>query len=197
VLSITDLGRCCLSRWMLFQKRTVRTKFDIYVFVTITGSIPLISLEINLFSPWYSWKLLRWRKPIIHSLTHSLIRYLYWWTISSRWYHTQSSQCLCPYDVFFSLFTHIGLQQVSTIWVTLHVSKKKQELLAFTGTWVPGFPGLIGGIRVAHIFTFLFCCLWFVCLCNVSCAQFRLASCAPNDSSFSGLSILDWPFGVF
>jgi hypothetical protein len=195
VLSINDLGRCCLSRWMLFHKRTVRTKFDIYVVVTITGSIPLVSLNIALFSPWYSWKIAGVTKTN-QSLTHSLTRYLYWWTISSRWYHTQSSQCLCPYDVFFSLLTHIGLQQVLAIWVTLHVSNKKQELLAFTGTWVPWFPGLIGGIRVAHIFTFLCCGLCFaVCLCNVSCAQFRLLFCAPSDSSFSGLSILDWPFG--
>jgi hypothetical protein len=43
------------------------------------------------------------------------------------------------------------------LWVTLHLSYKKQELLAFTGTWVPGFPGLIGRIRGAHIFTFLWC----------------------------------------
>ena len=72
----------------------------------------------------------------------------------------------------------------------MHVFNKKQELLAFTGTWVPVFPGLIGWIRVAHIF--LCCGLCFVvCLCNVFCAKFRLVSCAPNVASFSGLSILD------
>ena len=27
---------------MLFQKRVVRTKFDIYVYITITGSVPLL-----------------------------------------------------------------------------------------------------------------------------------------------------------
>jgi hypothetical protein len=28
--------------YRLFKKRVVRTKFDIYVFITITGSIPLL-----------------------------------------------------------------------------------------------------------------------------------------------------------
>ena len=57
-----------------------------------------------------------------------------------------------------------------------------------------GFTGLIGGIRIAHIFTFLWCGLWFVvCICTVSCAQFCLVSCAPNVASFSGLFILYCP----
>jgi phosphatidylserine synthase len=38
--------------WRLFQKRDVRTKFDIYVFITITGLMPLLVIpwETNSFS---------------------------------------------------------------------------------------------------------------------------------------------------
>jgi hypothetical protein len=71
-LNIRELGRCCLSRWMLFQKRTVRTKFDIYVFAPIIVWIQVISLKLNLFSPWYSWKNAEVTKTTLtHSLTHS------------------------------------------------------------------------------------------------------------------------------
>ena len=44
-----------------------------------------------------------------------------------------------------------------------------------------------GGVRVAHLFSFLCCVICFVCLCHVSCVL--------NVACFSGLSILDSPFG--
>ena len=51
----------------LFQTRIVRTKFDIYVFITITGSIPLlVDYLISTF------------------LLLSLGRYHCWWTITPR-----------------------------------------------------------------------------------------------------------------
>ena len=48
----------------------------------------------------------------------------------------------------------------------MHVSNKKQELLAFTGTWVPGFPVLIGGIRVLF-FCVVVCVLFVFVMCPV------------------------------
>jgi hypothetical protein len=62
------------------------------------------------------------------------------------------------------------------------VSYKMQELLTLRGRLasLPGF----GGVRVAHLYSFL-CCV--VCL--------RLVSCVPNVATFSGFLILDCPFG--
>jgi hypothetical protein len=48
----------------------------------------------------------------------------------------------------------------------LHVSNKKQELLAFTGTWVPGFPVLIAGIHVL-LFCVVVCVLFVFVMCPV------------------------------
>ena len=58
------------------------------------------------------------------------------------------------------------------------VSYKMQELLALRGhlASLPGF----GGVRVAHLYSFL-------CL--------RLVSCVPNVVTFSGFLILDGLFG--
>ena len=54
--------------WRLLQKRIVRTKYDIYVSMTTTGSIT------------------------------------YWWTISRRWYHLNSSQCFGADMVYYIYF---------------------------------------------------------------------------------------------
>ena len=50
------------------------------------------------------------------------------------------------------------------------------------------YPRLVGGIHVAHLFSFLCCVFMFVCL--------RPVSCVPNLASISILSILDCPFGL-
>ena len=47
-------------------------------------------------------------------------------------------------------------------------------------------PPVFGGVRVAHLFSFL-CCFIFVCL--------RPVSCVPNVASVSGLSFHNCPFG--
>jgi hypothetical protein len=48
-----------------------------------------------------------------------------------------------------------------------------------------GLPLVFGGVRVAHIFSFLCCDFCFVCP--------RPVSCVSNDDSFSGLYILYCP----
>jgi hypothetical protein len=53
---------------------------------------------------------------------------------------------------------------VLTIWVTWHVSYKKQELWACAHGFTPGFDG----VRVAHLFNFLSCVMsFFFVLCLV------------------------------
>jgi hypothetical protein len=61
--------------------------------------------------------------------------------------------------------------------ITEWVSYKRQELLALRGHL--GSPPVFGGIRVAHLFSFL--CYIFACRRPVYCV--------------SGLSILGCPFG--
>jgi hypothetical protein len=39
-----------MSEWGLFQKRVVRIKFDIYVFIIVFGLTPLYDLTFELFS---------------------------------------------------------------------------------------------------------------------------------------------------
>jgi hypothetical protein len=46
---------------------------------------------------------------------------------------------------------------------------------------------VFGGVCVAHVFSFL--CYGYFCVC------LRLVFCVPNVVSFSGLYILDYPFG--
>ena len=125
MLNISDLGCCCLSRWMLFQKRIVRTKFDIYVLVNITGPIPLISL----FSPWYSRKIAKLALSNNYTLTHSLD------TSSGGLLVLDDIICriviVSALTMFFSLFTHNGLQHVITIWVTLQVSNKNSNMACY------------------------------------------------------------------
>jgi len=62
-----------------------------------------------------------------------------------------------------------GVQHILTIWVAWRCSP------------------LVFGICVAHRFSFLCCVFYFVCL--------RPVSCVPNVACFSGLSILNCPFG--
>ena len=50
--------------WRLFQKRVVRTKFDIYVFITITWSIPLLVdyyLCIITFKMYQVFLMFKWK----------------------------------------------------------------------------------------------------------------------------------------
>jgi hypothetical protein len=63
------------------------------------------------------------------------------------------------------------------------VSRERQELLALHRRLCSP----LVFVRVAHRFSFLCCVFCFVCP--------RPVSCAPNDDSVSGLSILDCPFG--
>ena len=60
----------------------MHAKLDIYVFITITGSIPL---------------LMDYQSPEVSSTQQSVLLslglYLCWWTISLRRYHLPSSQC--------------------------------------------------------------------------------------------------------
>ena len=51
-----------------------------------------------------------------------------------------------------------------------------------------GLPPVFGGVRVAHLFSFL-CCFIFVCL--------RPVSCVPNVASVSGFSFRNCPFVFF
>jgi len=47
--------------------------------------------------------------PIYHKETKraSLGRYLWWWTISPRWYHQPSSQCFGTDMVYYIFITEI------------------------------------------------------------------------------------------
>ena len=64
------------------------------------------------------------------------------------------------------------------------MSYKKQELLIIR-VHLGSLHGL-GGVRVAHDFSFLCCVFCFVCL--------RPVYCMPNVASVPGLSLLDYPF---
>ena len=55
-------------RWLLFQwARIIKILLSMFVYCLI-----IISLKINLFSPWYSWKFAELALNNNHSLTHSL-----------------------------------------------------------------------------------------------------------------------------
>ena len=64
---------------------------------------------------------------------------------------------------------------------------KRQEL--FTCHEHLGSPPVFGGVRVAHLFSFLCCVVLFCFVC------LRLESCVNGVASVSGLSILDCPIG--
>jgi hypothetical protein len=59
-----------------------------------------------------------------------------------------------------------------------------RDCLSFAGDWV--HRQFLGGVLVAHLFSFMCCVFRFVCLCPVSCG--------PNVASFSELFISDCPF---
>jgi len=86
---------------------------------------------------------------------------------------------------FLCSFTHRGVKDFLNIWVTWRVSYKRLEL--FTLREHMGSPLVFDGVRVVRLFRFLCCIHCFVCLHHMSCV--------PNFDSFSGLSILDCPFG--
>jgi hypothetical protein len=96
-------------------------------------------------------------------------------TTSSSYYHS-----------FYSLFYYY--HYFYRTWVARRVSNKKQELFALCeGLGSPPFFILYCGVRIAHLFNVLLCCVvvfCYVCLC--------LVSCVPNVASVSGLSIFDW-----
>jgi hypothetical protein len=50
-----------------------------------------------------------------------------------------------------------------------------------------GSPPVFGWVRVAHLFNFLCCVVYFLCL--------RPVSCVPNVARLSRLFIIDCPFG--
>ena len=72
-----------------------------------------------------------------------------------------------------------SILHILTIWVTWRVSYGRQELFVLRGHL--GSPPVYGGVRGAHLFSFL---CW-VCL--------RPVSCVSSIVSVSGLSIIDCP----
>ena len=86
---------------------------------------------------------------------------------------------LMSYLCYLCLFAYSGDQHTLTIWVTLRVAYKSQELLALYGSL--GSPLVFGGVHLAHLHSFLCYVFCFVCL--------RLLSYVPNVASFFGLSI--------
>ena len=94
----------------------------------------IISLKINLFSPYYSWKI----AELALKNNHSLTQYFY-----RTWLY---------------------------IWVTWLVSYKT----AYPSRASEFIPGFFGGIRVAHLFSFL-CCpvMCHYVLRSVLCCPFR------------------------
>jgi hypothetical protein len=75
----------------------------------------------------------------------------------------------------------------------MKISSDRLYLQLFVGGLVSYLRSLwlftYGGVQriFAHLISFLYSVFCFVCL--------RLGSCVPNAGSFSGLSILDCPFG--
>jgi hypothetical protein len=91
---------------------------------------------------------------------------------------------LMSYACYLCMFAQSGVQHFLIIGVPWRVSYKRQALLTLHRNL--GSPRFFGGIRVALLFSFLWCffffCVSFVCLLPVSCV--------PYDASFSGLSII-------
>ena len=52
---------CCYSELALYKPNTAQYKVDLII----------ISLKINLFSPWYNWKIAELALNNNHSLTHN------------------------------------------------------------------------------------------------------------------------------
>ena len=65
--NVSEWGYMSIN-WLLFQwARTIKILLSIFVYCLI-----IISLKINLFFPWYSWKIDELALNNNHSLTHSL-----------------------------------------------------------------------------------------------------------------------------
>jgi hypothetical protein len=82
---------------------------------------------------------------------------------------------------YLCLLVYRGVQHI----LTMRVSYKKQELVALRGRL--GSPSGFGSVSVAHLFIFLCCVFYLVCL--------RPVALAPHVGSFAGFYILDCPFG--
>ena len=89
------------------------------------------------------------------------------------------------HHVLFYIFVFVCVLWCPTIWEKWRMSYKRHELLAIRRRL--GLPPVFGGVRFAHLFSFL-CCVILVWL--------RPMPCVPNVASVTGLSILDCPFGV-
>ena len=89
------------------------------------------------------------------------------------------------YLCYLCLFAWSGVKHVLTTWVTRRVSCKSQKLLTLRKHL--GSSPMCGGVRLAHLFSFL-CCFCFVCP--------RPVSYVPNVANVSGLSILYLLFDV-
>jgi hypothetical protein len=65
--NVSEWGYMSIN-WLLFQwARTIKIMLSMFVYCLI-----IISLKINLFFPWYSWKFAELALNNNHSLTHSL-----------------------------------------------------------------------------------------------------------------------------
>ena len=74
------------TRGLFFQwASTIEIQLQLSLLVKNKADLIIISLKINLFSPWYSWKIAELALNNCHSLTHSTICQLYrgsqfcWW----------------------------------------------------------------------------------------------------------------------
>jgi hypothetical protein len=78
----------------------------------------------------------------------------------------------------------IACVTVAVVWVKrqMIISPLKSVSLSVTSNEHLGSPPGFGGVRVAHLSSFLCCVFSFVCL--------RPVSCVPNVVSLSGLSLL-------
>ena len=81
------------------------------------------------------------------------------------------------------VFAHSGVHHVLNIRVAWWVSYKRQKLLTLREHL--GSPSVFGGVRVAHLFSFL-CHVLFV---------LRPVHCMPGVVSVPELTIVDSPFG--
>ena len=97
----------------------------------------------------------------------------------------------CPFLIVAAVFSNAYSMycylsnQYSVCILTLQVFYKRQKLPTLHEHM--GSSPDLGGVRVAHLFSFLCRAICFVCLSR--------ASCVPNVTSVSGFSILDCPLG--
>jgi hypothetical protein len=94
--------------------------------------------------------------------------------------------CFVVNNGYYICITVLTIIYVWPIWVTWRCLIRGRHCLPFASTWI--HPRFFGGVRVAHLFSFLF----FL----VFCLSSSCVSCLPKLASVSGLSILDFPFGL-